>query len=114
MVSAAARVRQPLSELLDSGFFFCETFAGVSSRVCAFSEGGQFFALWKALGATLGCPSLDVRHQRHIVQPHLESLFHVARIRVPGHEARVSREGTPIRDACDTGDGTVWGVAVDL
>jgi hypothetical protein len=107
-------LRPGCASLCQSYLIRVSSFAKPLQEFPAFSEGGQFFALWKALGATLGCPSLDVRHQRHIVQPHLESLFHVARIRVPGHEARVSREGTPIRDACDTGDGTVWGVAVDL
>ena len=104
----AAAERQHISELLESGCRAAETIAGVSSRVSTIKEGIQYGALFKEHGAALGYPSLDVRHQKPIGQPYLESLLRVASVPSPGHGTGIPRGGgTPIQNSLFTRDGTV-------
>ena len=85
-----------------------EDIAGVSSRVWAISEGIQYDTLFKGHGATLGCPPVDVRHQKWIGQPHLESVLHAACVPLPGLGSGDPRQSTPARNPCYTRDGAVF------
>ena len=85
-----------------------EAIAGVSSCVWAISEGIQYDTLFKGHGATLGCPPVDVRHQKWIGQPHLESVLHAACVPLPGLGSGDPRQSTPARNPCYTRDGAVF------